>query len=253
VVAAAVVGGSAAGCSGGVIRGAPLSDPAAIARRAVERSGTPEPVRVVFEWEYADERGNLRGEGVGRVNPRDRFRLDLFTTGEGSLRAALVDDALAVEGDIEDFVLPPPAFLYAMTGVFRPGPVAPTEGFESDEYQVLGYPVDGGGMRYFYLLDGKLRRLEERADGRTRRLIELEWGSDPIWPREARYRDNVAPSRVRWDLDRVVVETELFGEEIYRVDPYGQPREHRARGRLLQLLGGRRAAEPYPDGVHRAG
>jgi hypothetical protein len=176
---------------------------------------------VVFEWEYADERGNLRGEGVGRVNPRDRFRLDLFTTGEGSLRAALVDDVLTVGGDMEDFVLPPPAFLYAMTGVFRPGAVAPTEGFESDEYEVLGYPVDGGGMRYFYFLDGKLSRLEERADGRTRRLIELEWGSDPIWPREARYRDNVAPSRVRWELDRIVVETELFEEEIYRVDPYG--------------------------------
>lgn len=208
------------GCAGGYGTGEPLADPEAVAERAAAASGADRPVRVVFEWEYADERGNLRGEGVARVNPPARFRLDLFSTAEGSMRAALVDDRLDTGGDLEDVELPPPAFLYAMTGVFRPGSGAPIEGFTSGPHEVVGYAVADGGVRRFYLEAGRLVRVEERRAGRLERRIELEWGEDPVWPREARYRDDVDPrTRVRWALERVVEQSEPFEEEIYDVVP----------------------------------
>lgn len=208
------------GCAGGFETGEPLTDPEAVAEQAAGASGADRPVRVIFQWEYADERGNLRGEGVARVNPPARFRLDLFSTAEGSMRAALVDDRLDTGGDLENVELPPPAFLYAMAGVFRPGSGAPSEGFTSGPYEVVGYAAADGGVRRFYLEEGRLIRVEERRDGRLERRIELEWGEDPVWPAEATYRDDVDPrTRVRWALERVVPQSEPFEDEIYDVVP----------------------------------
>lgn len=208
------------GCAGSLETGEPLADPAAVAARAADASGSEGPVRVIFQWEYVDERGNLRGDGVARVNPHARFRLDLFSTAEGSMRAALVDDRLETGGDLDDVELPPPAFLYAMAGVFRPGSSAPSEGFRSGPYEVVGYAAPDGGVRRFYLESGRVVRVEERRGGRLERRIEVEWGDDPVWPREARYRDDVEPrTRVRWALDRVVPQNEPFEAEIYDVVP----------------------------------
>jgi hypothetical protein len=214
-----VIAMSLAACAGGMQRGEPLADPEGIAATAVERTGAPAPVRVVFDWEYADDRGRLRGDGAARVNPPDRFRLDLFSTAEGSMSAALVDGELAVSGQIEDVQLPPPTFLYAMTGVFRPGPGGLVEGFRSGDLEVLAYPADGDGVRYFYFSMGRLLRVEERAGTRMLRRIELEWGEDPSWPREARYRDDVTPSVVRWALQRAIQQEERFSDEIYDIAP----------------------------------
>lgn len=216
LVAAAI---ATAACAAGLNRGEPIADPGAIASEAAASTGASAPARVVFEWEYADERGNLRGDGASRVNPPDRFRLDLFSTAEGSMQAVLVDDELTVLGEIEDVQFPPPAFLYAMTGVFRPGSSSPVEGFRSEGYEVVGYPAEGDAVRYFYLMDGRLQRVEERRAGRIQRRIVLEWGEDPTWPREARYRDDLVPNVVRWELVRVIPQTERWPESIYDIDP----------------------------------
>ena len=208
-----------AGCASGVQRGEPIADPGRIAAEAIDATGASAPVRIVFEWEYADDRGRLRGDGAARINPPDLFRLDLFSTAEGSMRAALVDDVLRVAGQIEDVELPPATYLYAMTGVFRPGDAGPGEGFRSGALDVLAYPVDDGGVRYFYFGDMRLQRVEERRGGRIIRRIELEWGEDPTWPREARYRDDLTPSVVRWELDRVVPQEERFADDLYVIPP----------------------------------
>ena len=208
-----------AGCASGVQRGEPIAEPGRIAVEAIDATGASTPVRVVFEWEYADDRGRLRGDGAARINPPDRFRLDLFSTAEGSMRAALVDGVLSVGGQIEDVELPPATFLYAMTGVFRPGASEPAEGFRSGDLDVLAYPVNDGGVRYFYFGGLSLQRVEERRGGRIIRRIELEWGDDPTWPREARYRDDLTPSVVRWALDRVVPQEERFADDLYIIPP----------------------------------
>jgi len=207
------------GCGGGFQRGEPVANLDQIAEAAARASGARTPARVVFEWEYADARGNLRGQGSGRVNPPDRFRLDLFSTAEGSMRAVLADDILDSTGDLQNIDLPAPPFLYAMTGVFRPGSARPVEGFRSGEFEVLGYPVEDGSVRYYYLLGDRLQRVEERRSKRTQKRIELEWGEDPTWPLEAIYRDDVTPSRVRWELKRVIPQDRPFPEEIYDLVP----------------------------------
>ncbi len=211
---------SLAACGGGIQRGAPLTNIDEIASRALATTGAKVPVRVVFEWEYADDRGRLRGDGAGRVNPPDKFRLDLFSTAEGSMRAALVDGELTTSGQIEDVQFPPATFLYAMTGVFRPGPGEAVEGFRSGDFDVLGYPAANGGMRYFYFDAGRLDRVEERRGSRMLRRIVLEWGDDPAWPREARYRDDVTPNVVRWELVRVIPQEARWPEEIYDISPF---------------------------------
>jgi len=208
-----------AACGGGLVRGAPLPDAREIAAGVREEAGVARPTHVIFEWDYADRRGPLRGEGSARVNPPDLFRLDLFSTGNGSLSAVLVDDEVRSDGELEDFQLPPAAFLYAMTGVFRPGTEDPLGGFESDGYRVLEYTGEGGGQRYFYLSGERLTRVEERRDGRIERRIEITWGDSPDWPQEARYRDDVNENRVRWTLVRARTRPEPYPDEAYELPP----------------------------------
>ncbi|MXW55802.1 MAG: hypothetical protein F4Z59_03695, partial [Gemmatimonadales bacterium] len=225
-----------------------------VARRARASSGTEQPMHVVFTWEYAGESGNFRGDGAARVNPPDRFRLDLFSTGEGSLQATLVDGVLSTSGDIEGVELPPTVFLYAMAGVFRPGDAPPAAGYEIPGSSVLEFAVEGGATRSYYLDEGRLTRLEERRAGRRERWIELEWGSDRRWPREARYRDIVDSSGVLWELVSATAQAQPYDEELYvlpiprRSD--GRDRDAPRAGGMLRLLRRRRAAQPH---AHRVG
>lgn len=204
-----------AACAGGFDLGAPIADPDALARRAREASDATAPTHLVFAWDYADERGNITGDGAARVNPPDRFRLDLFATGEGSLRATLVDGRLATSGDLEGVDLPPSVFLYAMAGVFRPGDTSPSGGFESGDLRVLEFEAPSGRTRYFRFSGDRLLRVEERRGSRRERWIELEWGEDPAWPSAADYRDATAATGVRWRLRSATVQARPYEERIY--------------------------------------
>ena len=196
-----------------------IENPTALAERAVRASGSERPGHVRLDWEYADTKGNLRGEGVARVNPPDRFRLDFFAPGEGSMQVVLVDGRLDTLGEIEGVEIPPPAFLYAMAGVFRPGNRSPTSGQIEDGREVLEYEYGDGAHTSFYFESGRLVRVEERQRGRVSRRIELEWGADTAWPARAEYRDNLTPSRAKWELVEVRVATDPYPDEIYDLGP----------------------------------
>ncbi|WP_419166421.1 hypothetical protein [Candidatus Palauibacter sp.] len=240
--------GSAA-CTGGFELGAPIADAEEVASRARAASGAEQPTRVEFEWEYADERGSFKGDGVARVNPPDRFRLDLFSTGEGSLQATLVDGDLATSGDLEGVELPPSVFLYAMAGVFRPGDAPPASGFESDDLRVLEFEAGEGRRRYFHLSGDRLTRVEERLGPRRERWIELDWGADPGWPSEAEYRDAVEETGVRWRLVSATAESRPYEERFYvlpnPIRDDDRARRRRGAGGLLQLLRRRRSAQSH--------
>ncbi len=204
-----------AACGGGFERGAPIPDADGIALRLREATGAAGPTHVVFQWEYADERGNFRGDGSARVNPPDLFRLDLFGSGEGAMQVTLVGGELATTGDLEDIELPTSVFLYAMAGVFRPGPGAPLAAFRSRDLEVLEYGGGQGTNRYFFVSGDRLSRVEERRDGRLERRIEIEWGADPTWPLEAWYRDNIARNGVRWELESSNAQRDSYDASIY--------------------------------------
>lgn len=71
-----------------------------------------------FDWRYADETFDVKGDGVVRTGPPDRARLDLFVAnGFGSGLAILEGDSLFVPGiDMIRRFLPPPPLLWASLG-----------------------------------------------------------------------------------------------------------------------------------------
>lgn len=204
-------------CAAAAGAGPPLTDPAATAGRLRAATGAEAPARIRFRWEYGDEQGRLRGDGVARVNPPDSFRLDLFTSGEGSMAVALTDDSLSTLGEIEDLELPTAPFLYAMAGLFRPGRTEIVEGFRTEAGSVLSFEEANGRRRTFTFEDERLVRLEERAGGRVTQRITIAWDEDGDWPRAAEYRDLEAPRRVEWRLEEAVEEPSRFPAEIFEL------------------------------------
>lgn len=201
----------------------PLDDPRAAA--AAARDGGPDrPYRVRLSWDYSDERGPVKGDGVLRYNPDDSLRLDLFGPGGGSMSVALAGSGLRSVGQIRDVRIPPPPFLYASAGIFRPGAEGPDRGYRSDGGTVLVYAVGREGSLRFRLRAGRLQRVEERRDGRTLREVELSWpegGGE--WPASAEYRDRTQGSRARWRLEKARPADGRFPREIYDLPPAGAP------------------------------
>jgi len=205
-------------CAAGMRRGPEITRAASMVEGALAGSGVRQPMRVIFNWEYTGSSGRLRGEGVARVNPPDRFRLDFFGPAEGAMQATLVDGVLTASGDLEALQLPPATFLYAMAGLFRPPDEVPRSGFVSGPFNVFEYEGPSPGGHQFFFLDGdRLDRLEEHRDGRRQRWITLERGIDSHWPDEASYRDAVNRNGVRWELLSVETVAEAYDEAIYSI------------------------------------
>lgn len=196
----------------------PLDDPAGVADDAERETSPDRPHHVTLTWEFADERGAVEGDGVMRFNPPDSMRLDLFSTGDASMSAALVPGSgLRVAGRIEEVQLPPPPFLYASAGLLRPGGGGLVEALRGDDGAVvLVYEsVDGGRLR-FRLEGGRLVEVEERRDGRPVRRTRLTWpDTAAAWPSEAEYRDRTLERRARWRLEEVRPVDQTFPPEIY--------------------------------------
>lgn len=195
----------------------PLPDPSAAAARLAEVS-PDRPYRVTFRWQYADERGPVRGDGVLRFNPPDSLRLDLFSAGDASMNVALVDGQLRTAGQIEDVRLPPPAFLYATAGLFRPGREGPAEGWQAGEDRLLSYESPARATLVYRLRGTRIVGLVERSGDRELRTLELDW-PEPAgdWPRQAEYRDETQGSRARWTVEDAETEEESFPREIYEL------------------------------------
>lgn len=206
----------AAGCAAGSSR-ASLADPAAVAGTLRAGSTPAGPWRLRLAWEYADPRGPVEGDGVLRYTAPDSLRLDLFGPGDASMSVALTDGRLRSVGQIRDVRLPPPAFLYAAAGLFRPGPGGPDRGWREDGARVLLYRR--GGSELTFRLEGeRLVRVEERRDGRAVRRLHLRWSDTAdarSWPRSAEFRDRSRESRARWTVRRVRMADTPFSPDIY--------------------------------------
>jgi hypothetical protein len=88
-------------------------------RTAIPRTPLPAtPQLYRFDWSYADETFDVKGDGVVRTGPPDRARLDLFVgNGFGNGMAILEGDSLFVPGiDLIRRFLPPPPLLWAALG-----------------------------------------------------------------------------------------------------------------------------------------
>lgn len=205
----------AAGCATAIESSPPIADPVAVAR-SVE--GQPRPARIRFGWTYGEDRGTVHGDGVGRYNPPDSMRLDLFTSGDVAMAVSLTPEGLVASGQIEDVALPPLTFMYAMAGLFFPGEGVPAGAWAVSGDSVVAYAAAGGVTRYFFLRAGRLVRLEEKRAGRTLRRVIVEW-SERDWPVNAEYRNFEDRNRARWVLGEIRAPEERYPAEIYALYP----------------------------------
>lgn len=219
---------AAAACGPGVQVGPALPDPGGALDAARRSTGPDRPHFLRFRWDYADDRGSVKGEGAARYNPGDSLRVDLFSTGDVSLRVALVDGELHSAGRIEGVELPSAAFMYAMAGLFRPRSSGPEEARETNRGKLFRYDLEGGGVRSYLVRRGRVVRVEDRKGGGVWRRVEVKWDSAAAWPTSAEYRNFRTPRRVRWQLERSRAVKRPFEPEIYDL-PETAPAERAGR------------------------
>lgn len=212
---------SVAACATSVESGVPLADPAAIAARLGSGIGTRSPAEIRFAWRYGDRRGDVEGDGVGRFNPPDSLRIDLFTSGDVAMAIAAAGGRLTSRGQIEDVDVPPLPFVFAMAGMFRPDSGSAPRAYVAGGDSILVYGPPGDRTQVFYLNGGRLKAVEDRRRDRVIRRVRIEWAVSGGWPVEAEFRDFERPSRVRWRIEQVTSPVTRYPSEIYAL-PFSQ-------------------------------
>jgi hypothetical protein len=163
------------------------------------------PVRLVFSWAAQEPSFRASGEGVIRMEPPYRARMDLFAgNGEGVARAALVDDELRLPPEPIEVLIPPPAMFWATLGVFRPGPGAallganPTEGGTRLRY---GF---ADGTRLHYEFEGRrIRKVEMLRNDQVEEEVLVTWDPEFTVPSQARYRKMRETREIRLSLESI--------------------------------------------------
>lgn len=207
-----------ASCVHSIESGPPLREPGQLAASVEATGDRSAPATLTFDWRYADRRGDVAGDGVGRYNPPDSLRVDLFTSGDVAMAIAVAGGELRSLGEIEDVEIPGLEFVYAMAGLFRPGPGVP-EGYLSGADSVLVYGASSERRIYYYVRAGRLRRVEERLNGRTVQRVNIDWTDESNWPAEAEYRNLAEHNRVRWNVLDVTYEEESHRAHVYELPP----------------------------------
>ncbi len=196
--------------------------PEGLARRLEADTRPESPWLIEFRWSYRGREGRFSGEGAVRVNPPDSVRLDLLGPGWSGVQSAiLLGDRVRYIGE-RRLRLPPPTFMWAMLGVFRPPASVSPEGAELGDGTRLRYPlVPGHAVVFEFDPDGRLVEAERRIGGDAIQRIRVSPGDAPpgsagwIWPREARYRDLVEFHEVNVEVidirEHAPFESRIFG------------------------------------------
>lgn len=179
----------------------PASIDTAAATTAASENRLDGPVRVVFDWSLQEREGRFSGQGVTRVAPPDRARLDLFgPRGEGYLSAAFIGGEVLLPRNVQSAPLPPPELLWSALGVFQPPPGATLVATRNAAPRLtLEYTAADQRWRYDFE-NGTLRSVEWTAPGNNRRTVVLEGSSDHGLPARAVYRDWPAFVELRMNL-----------------------------------------------------
>lgn len=169
--------------------------PAPTSRADVYRAGTrlDGPTRIDFEWQLNEQGSRVSGQGVARIEPPYRARLDLFHNLETAVTAALVGDDLRLPPGAPEDVLPPVELMWATLGVFRPFAGTRLIGGDQlvDEGERLRYESPGGRELHFDLRDGRVEAAEVLEGGSVLEWVRLETDPEGRYPLRATYRNLV--------------------------------------------------------------
>lgn len=188
----------------------PVARPDALADRLREAGAPGEPKLIEFRWRYRGHEGHISGEGGVRFNPPDSVRLDLLGPGwSGVQSAVMLGDETYYIGE-QRIVLPPPTFIWALFGVFKPPRGVAPEGTRRGERTQLAYQL-GTFERIVFEFDGSGRLIgaERRVRGRVVQVIEVrparrsEDAAGWTWPAEARFRDLGEFNEVRVEVTEI--------------------------------------------------
>lgn len=173
---------------------------------SAERASAPDaPYRIVFAWALNEPGMRMQGQGVARIEPPYRARLDLFSgNGERITSAALVDGDLRIPEGLPS-ILPEPAMIWGALGVFRPGRGMALAGgtWQADGSAELRYlPADDAEL-LIRLGDARVREIVRRAGDRTTEELAVQRTDGDRFPREATYRDLTSTRELRMTLESV--------------------------------------------------
>lgn len=158
--------------------GPPVPGPqaAASAQGTLDATRPRDPTRIRFAFRVREADFRFNGQGLARVEPPYRVRLDLFSNGgETIFQAALVEGNLRIPPWAPRELAPPPALLWAALGIFRPDPglnlLGGREG--KDGTLTLRYGGQEDLELRFSLSDGRLTRAELHREGHLAEEVDL--------------------------------------------------------------------------------
>jgi hypothetical protein len=174
-------------CASADLSGSP-PDPETAAR-LVEATTPQHRLQVVFDWSMQDREARLSGRGLLRLDRGDRARVDLFGPRGETLAAAIVEGVrMRIVPDAAESLLPPPALLWSVLGVFRQPDAAPLTATRAEDDDVLlEYSRDG--TRWLFTFVDDALRTTEWTDGGRRRTVTLAGTAGHGLPRQASFRD----------------------------------------------------------------
>jgi len=188
----------------------------ALEQEAVAATAPEAPLQIVFDWTAREREARYTGRGAARVQQPYRARLDLFgPRGERYLSAALVDGELRVPTGVARDLVPPPALLWSVLGVFTPPSGATLAASDEREGRIrLEYRGAAGDRWRFEIVEGSLRTAEWIESDRSRHTVELSGDAPAGLPRVAVYRDWAGFNELTLRLDEVE-HVEPFPPELW--------------------------------------
>lgn len=216
LVACALLGPAACGMPGAGAVVSPAGDPGLLARRLEARTAMHRPTVVIFEWRLVEEGLRLGGQGVARIEPPARARLDLFlSNGEAVGQAVLVEDSLWLPSPLPGGLLPPPELLWATLGIYRgwPGSSPVSGGTLAGGHEQLRVQASSGDQVVYRIADERMTRAAVVRGGGAVKEVLLEHDRGEL-PSRAVYRDLAAYRELTLTRERVE-HVESFPEDIW--------------------------------------
>ena len=195
----------------------PLAEPMRNASAVEDGTRLDEAVRIDFDWTLNEAGSRIGGQGVARIEPPYRARLDLFLdNGESVVSAAVVDDELRLPYGAPDDVLPPVDLMWGTLGVFRPMAGTRLVGGErlEEEARRLRYRYEDGMELHYEVDPSRLRAVELLEGGRLVQWVRLAQDVGDRYPQTATYRNLVDYRELKIDR-RSVREAESFDPAIF--------------------------------------
>jgi hypothetical protein len=182
----------------------PRPQAAASAQGALDATRPRDPTRIRFSFRVREADLRFNGQGLARVEPPYRVRLDLFSNGGETLfQAALVEGTLRIPPWAPRELAPPPALLWAALGIFRPDPGLELLEGRGEEGSAL--TLRYGGQEElelrFSLTEGHLTRAELHRDGHLMEEVDLSLDESTGTVLETVYRNRALFLELTFSLE----------------------------------------------------